>query len=451
LRSFKTTNARERAAAGKALRQTVSRQSHADFDPAATTVDPTKLLDGIAASRLQFLVPLRDARMVDTPFTYFRGAAVVMAAYLAGTPATGLRVQACGDAHCLNFGGFASPERNVLFDVNDFDETLPGPWEWDIKRLVTSIVIAGRDNGLRRSGIRSAALATAQAYRTRTATLASLPALDVWYARLDATKILEEAKQHVVRSRRGKVAEQVATDSIRNAIAKITTGSGLERRFVDDPPAIFHSSITDRTGFDVEAILESYRSTLGADIQTLLARYRVIDAAIKVVGVGSVGTRCAIALYAADDHDELLLQIKEALPSVLEAYAGPSTFRNHGERVVHGQRLMQVASDAFLGWSSSGERDYYVRQFKDMKSSANLDNVDAGELLVYGRYCAYALAAAHARSGDAAAIAGYMGSGDVLDRALFAFAEAYADVNERDYAQFAEKVAHEPPGGVVPD
>lgn len=438
-RSFKTI-ATERADLGQSRRHDAPRKSHAAFEPQARTFDPVELLKSVTEQRLQYLVPLRDARMVDTPFTYFRGAAVVMAADLAGTPNSGLRVQACGDAHCLNFGGFASPERNLLFDVNDFDETLPGPWEWDLKRLVTSIVIAGQDNGLKKRGVRDAARATARAYRYRMYELAALPALDVWYMRLDATRILNEAKNFAARKRRTKLAEQVATDSIRAAVEKLTEGAGRDRRFKDDPPVQFHSPETDERGFDVPHILAEYRKTLAPDIRALLDRYTLIDHAVRVVGVGSVGTRCALALFAADDHDPLLLQIKQATPSVLAAYAGPSEYANEGERVVRGQRLMQAASDAFLGWSSSGDFDFYVRQFKDMKASANLDNVDRGQLRVYGRYCAFALAAAHARSGDAAAIAGYMGRSDVFDRAVVDFGEAYATQNALDYEHFRADV-----------
>jgi uncharacterized protein (DUF2252 family) len=440
VKAIQTTSARARAVAGKALRERVPREQHAGFEPAAYARDPLALLDGVAQSRLQYLVPLRDERMADTAFTFFRGAAVVMAADLAHTPSTGMFVQACGDAHCLNFGGFASPERNLLFDVNDFDETLPGPWEWDLKRLVTSIVIAGRDNALRKRDIRAAALATTSAYRSRMARLAALPAIDVWYARLDATDILEEAKNFAQRKQRSKIAEQVATDSIRASVDKLTSGSGTGRRFSDDPPRLFHSSVTDRRGFDVEQILAGYVSTLTPEMQFLLSRYTMIDQAVKVVGVGSVGTRCAIVLLVADDHDPLLLQIKEAEASVLEAYVAPSAFTNHGERVVRGQRLIQAASDAFLGWARSGPNDFYVRQFKDMKSSANLDNVDADQLTVYARYCAFALAAGHARSGDAAGIAGYAGASDVLDRALVAFAEAYADQSEIDHRAFSARI-----------
>jgi uncharacterized protein (DUF2252 family) len=255
---------------------------------------------------------------------------------------------------------------------------------------------------------------------------------------------LDEAKTIAARKRRSKIADQVATDSIRATVEKLTDGFGRERRFVDDPPALFHSSETDRAGFDVEQILAGYRETLAPDIRRLLDRYTLIDHAIKVVGVGSVGTRCAIALFAADDHDPLLLQIKQATTSVLADYAGASEYANQGERVVRGQRLMQAASDAFLGWAKSGPNDFYVRQFKDMKASANLDNVGVGQLLVYGRYCAYALAAAHARSGDAATIAGYMGRGNVLDHQLTDFGEAYAAQNAIDYERFRNTVSEEP-------
>jgi uncharacterized protein (DUF2252 family) len=271
---------------------------HAEFLPDAQGRDPIALLDSVAQHRLKYLVPLRDERMADTPFTYFRGASIVMASDLARTPMTGLRVQACGDAHCLNFGGFASLERHLLFDVNDFDETLPGPCEWDLKRLVTSIVIAGRDNGLRKRDIRAAALATADAYRSHMFSLASMPALDVWYARLDATEILDEAKTYVAKRQRSKIADQVVTDSIRDAVDKLTVGTGSGRRFKDDPPRLFHSSETDRAGFDVEQILSEYRATLSPEIQFLLGRYSIVDQAVKVVGVGSVGMRCAIVLFA---------------------------------------------------------------------------------------------------------------------------------------------------------
>ena len=338
-------NAQARAAAGKALRFDVRREHQGAVSFDHDRADLNVLLAHVAEKRLHFLVPLRNARMAQTPFTFFRGAAVVMAADLARTATTGLRVQACGDAHCLNFGGYASPERRLLFDVNDFDETLPGPWEWDLKRLVTSIVIAGRTNALRKREVRGAALAVAQAYRARMQQFAGLSALDVWYARLDAARILGEATSVAARRARSKIAEQVATDSILDAVNKITTGTGMNRRFIDDPPNLFHSSRTDAHGFDVEHIIAQYKSTLSGEIRFLLDRHRAIDDAIKVIGVGSVGTRCAIVLLAADDEDVLLLQIKEAVASVLETHLPQSVYPHHGERVVRGQRLMQRSAN----------------------------------------------------------------------------------------------------------
>ena len=402
-----TSTARARAEAGKALRKTVPREAHGKYAASAGRQQPDEMLASLAQTRLPFLVPLRDERIAETPFTFFRGTALVMASDLSKTPSTGIVVQACGDAHCLNFGGFASPERNLLFDVNDFDETLPGPWEWDVKRLVTSVVVAARDNGHKPAHARASAQATAAAYRHHIRSLATLPALDVWYARLEATKIIGEAKTIDAKRRRHTIAEQVATSTIHATVEKLTEGKGLDRRFRDDPPVLFHSSETERRGFDVDAIFSGYRETLAHDIRHLLDRYTLIDHAIKVVGVGSVGTRCAIGLFTADDHDPILLQVKEALPSVLERYTNESTYKNHGERVVRGQRLMQTASDAFLGWASSGSRDYYVRQFKDMKSSA-----------------------------------GYLGNGEIMDRALVAFAELYADQNDHDHSQFVNQISH---------
>jgi uncharacterized protein (DUF2252 family) len=419
---------------GKELRARVPRAKHAELPPANR--DANALLDAVAEHRLHQLVPLRNERMAQSPFTFFRGAAVVMAADLATTPATGIRVQLCGDAHCLNFGGYASPERNLLFDVNDFDETLPGPWEWDLKRLVTSVVIAGRHNTLRKREIHAAALATAASYRATVRELAAMPALDAWYVRIDATRILAEAENASSRHANTKMAEQVASDSIRTVVEKLTHGTGADRRFNDDPPLQFHSERTDERGFDVARILAEYRTTLRSDIRFLYDRYTLIDDAIKVVGVGSVGTRCALALLAAGDDDFLLLQIKEATSSVLEPYAGASAFAHHGERVVTGQRVMQTASDLLLGWASSGKHDFYVRQYKDLKASANLDGVDAEQLTLYARYCARALAMAHVRSGDGAAIEDYLGNSDAMDQALVAFGDAYADRNENDYEAF---------------
>ncbi|MBD5656934.1 MAG: DUF2252 domain-containing protein [Candidatus Eremiobacteraeota bacterium] len=427
---METTSAALEAERGKALRGDVKRTAHGVWSPEPGREDPLALLDEAAAERLQYLVPIRNARMFDSAFAFFRGSAIIMAADLAPTPATGLRVQASGDAHCLNFGGFATPERNLIFDLNDFDETLPGPWEWDLKRLVTSFVIAARHNGHPTRHVGAAALSAAFAYRERMRQLARLPALEVWYGRLDATKILEAAKRAERRPPRGHMV----------AAAKIAERVENDWRFRDDPPILFHSDETERSGFDIEEILREYQRSLSHDVALLFQRYRLVDIAIKIVGVGSVGTRCGIALYVADDHDVLLLQIKEATRSVLERHFEPSVFASHGERVVRGQRLMQAASDLFLGWASSGEHDFYVRQFKDMKASAELDGIDTYALREYGSYCGRALAAAHARSGSAAAIAGYLGRSDTFDRALVAFATDYADQSLRDYECFVAAV-----------
>jgi uncharacterized protein (DUF2252 family) len=432
--------AREKLVAGKALRATVPRSSHGGWTAAPDRPDPLAVIEASNAGRLARLVPIRMERMAESAFGFYRGAAAIMAGDLAHTPVSGLHVQISGDAHCMNFGGFATPERNLLFDLNDFDETMPGPWEWDLKRLVTSIVVAARHNRFSGRDAKVAALAATQAYRMRMQELAAASALEVWYARLDATTILDAARSAGARRRRGRIRDQAATDSVRAAVAKFTHVVDGARRFVDDPPTLYHSTATDDDDFDAAEIIGTYAWNLAPDVQVLLDRYTLLDAAIKVVGVGSVGTRCAVALFAADDDDAFILQIKEALPSVLSAHLGPSDFTNHGERVVRGQRVMQAASDVFLGWAQSGTRSFYVRQFRDMKTSADLEAMDAYQLREYAHYCAWALAGAHARSGDAAAIAGYAGKGTVLDRALLAFALDYADQNQRDYERFTAAV-----------
>jgi len=437
---LKSSAAQRNAALGKGLRATVPRAAHGEWSPAPDRRDPLAIIDASAAGRLPYLLPTRYARMGENAFTFYRGTAAIMAADLASTPVTGLTVQLAGDAHCMNFGGLATPERNVIFDINDFDETLPGPWEWDIKRLAASMVLASRNAGLREREGDTATLATVAAYRTRMAQLAAMPALDVWYSRIDASRILDAAAEPDVRRRRDTVVEHAATEPIRTVVDKLTEVVDGTWRFRDDPPRLFHSAETDRVGFDIEAILRAYRASVADDVGFLFSRYTLVDYAIKVVGVGSVGTRCGIALLAADDHDPLLLQIKEACPSVLAEHLKASAYKNDGERVVNGQRLIQHASDVFLGWASSGDRTFYIRQFKDFKASADLDNVGAAELRAYGQVCSYALAAGHARSGDAATIAGYLGKSDALDRALLTFAKAYADQAEQDFAVFSAVV-----------
>ncbi|GAC1416956.1 MAG: DUF2252 domain-containing protein [Candidatus Velthaea sp.] len=434
------TVTQELMAEGKARRADVPRSSHGEWVPSENRACPVELIDASARGRLQGLVPLRNTRMVETPFTFFRGSAIVMAADLASTPVSGLNVQSCGDAHCLNFGGFATPERNLIFDLNDFDETLPGPWEWDLKRLVTSVVLAGRQNKFKERDSRVAALAALQSYRTRLADLASQPALNVWYARLNATEILDSARSAASRRRRNTIAGEAATASVAAAVEKFTELVDGVRRFKEDPPILFHSTATDHHGFDVEHIFKEYAHTLPRDVRVLFERYTLIDHAIKVVGVGSVGTRCAVGLFEARKGDSLILQVKQATPSVLEPYLQKSPFENQGERVVQGQRLMQAASDVFLGWAKSGDHDFYIRQFKDMKASADLEAADAYDLREYAHYCAWALAAGHARSGDAAAISGYIGKSDVFDKAILKFACAYADQAELDHATFVKAI-----------
>jgi uncharacterized protein (DUF2252 family) len=425
----------DRMSEGKRLRSKVPRASHGGWTPPADR-DPLALLAAADKDRLQRLLPVKDARMEETPFTFLRGSAMIMAADLASTPVSGLSVQAGGDAHCLNFGGFATPERNLIFDLNDFDETLHGPWEWDLKRLLTSVLLAGRQNGFKERSCEVAVLTAAEAYRTAMNELAQMPALDVFYARLNAQKILDAARDAAVRARRDRIAEEAATASVRAAVDQFTEIVDGKRRFKEEPPILFHSSETDRTGFDIEAIFAQYARTLRPDVGTLYERYALIDHAIKVVGVGSVGTRCGVGLFTAGDDDMLILQVKEARRSVLEPYLAKSPYANQGERVVRGQRLMQAASDVFLGWSSSGDHDFYVRQFKDMKASADLAEADQYQLREYAHWCAWALATAHARSGDAAKIAGYIGRRNTLDRALLAFAVAYAEQVEQDHAAF---------------
>ena len=361
--------------------------------------------------------------MRESPFAYFRGAAGVMADDLATTPASGITVQACGDAHCLNFGGFATPERNHIFDITDFDETLPGPWEWDVKRLGTSLVLAARYSNFSRAAADDAVRAAMAEYRTHIRALGAATPLDVWYHRLDAADVLPDAA-------RADDAQQ------ENAARDMTVGEGDDRRFRDEPPLLYQPGPED--DIDVAEIFADYPASLSPDVRVLFARYRLLDTAIKVVGVGSAGTRCALGLFTSGE-DALLLQIKEAQPSVLARRLQASAYEHQGERVIRGQRLMQAASDVFLGWASSRGRHYYLRQFKDKKATAHLKVMDAAALRTYAVACSHALAAGHARSGDAAAIGAYLGKSDVADDAFAAFAHAYAEQSESDYARFSAR------------
>jgi uncharacterized protein (DUF2252 family) len=438
----------ERAAAGKAARAVAPRSSHGEWAPADDRPDPVELLEHQASSRVGQLVPLRYGRMLVSPFTFYRGAAAVMAADLAPTPRSGFETQICGDAHLSNFGAFASPERRLVFDLNDFDETLPGPWEWDVKRLLASFSLAGRDRGCSGEERRRIVLAAAREYRETMRRLAQMGNLESWYQQLDADAIAARWGAAVGEKQRKAfergVAKARAKDSSRAAskLAEVVDG---KLRIVSDPPLIvpIEQLAEEAGGVDVEAVvlevLSGYRDSLAVERRVVLDGYRLVDIAFKVVGVGSVGTRAWIALMLGrDSSDPLFLQIKEAQRSVLEPYAAPSEFDHQGERVVHGQRLMQAASDVMLGWVRAegidgNRRDFYVRQLWDWKRSARIESMDARGLTAYAEICGMTLAHAHARGGDRIAISAYLGKSDVFDLAMAGFAETYADQSERDY------------------
>jgi uncharacterized protein (DUF2252 family) len=446
----------ERVARGKAARAEVPRSSHASFEPSPTRADPVELLELQARTRVPELVPIRYGRMLVSPFTFYRGAAMIMAQDLAATPRSGLNVQCCGDAHLSNFGLFASPERRLVFDLNDFDETLPGPWEWDVKRLAVSMLIAARDNGFRVKDQARIVLETVSQYRTAMAGFAAMNNLEVWYSHLEIEAVLKEYasqfKQKMVKRTEKTLAKARTKDSM-TAFSKLTQVVDGEVRIVDESPLIVPieqlapGGERDEMFEALHQLLRSYRETLEFDRRVLLEEFELTDFARKVVGVGSVGTRAWIALLLGrDGQDPLFLQMKEAEASVLEDFLAPSEFSNHGERVVVGQRLMQATSDIFLGWLhvDSGldgqERDFYGRQLKDWKGSAETEQLVPKGMATYGKLCGWTLARAHARSGDRIAIAAYLGNGDSFDRAILQFSEAYAEQNERDYSQLAAAV-----------
>jgi uncharacterized protein (DUF2252 family) len=440
----------ERAAEGKAARAEVPRSSHAAWDPPSDRRDPVTILEDQATTRVPDLVPIRYGRMLTSPFAFYRGAAAIMAADLASTPTSGIRVQACGDAHVSNFGLFASPERSLLFDINDFDETLPAPWEWDVKRLAASIAIAGRGSGFTDKQQRNAVLATVGRYRAAMAEFAAQRNLEVWYARAEVQeglpRLREMMKEKDVRSVESVVAKARTRDSLQ-AFEKLTHVVDGERKIVSDPPLIVPlvdmvtPDVAEQLSGSLHTLIRTYRRTLLGDRRHLLEDFRFADIAHKVVGVGSVGTRAwMILLLGRDDDDPLFLQAKEAPPSVLAPYAGKSTYANQGQRVVEGQRLMQAASDIFLGWerlrSPDGRtRDFYLRQLRDWKGSFDPESMNPDTMGVFGQLCGWTLARAHARSGDRIAIAAYLGTGDAFDKAIATFAAAYADQNERDHAE----------------
>jgi uncharacterized protein (DUF2252 family) len=448
----------ERAARGKAARADVPRDSHASFDPPAGRPDPVGLLEEQAKARVPELVPVRWGRMMVSPFTFYRGAALPMASDLASTPVSGLAVQACGDAHLSNFGIFGSAERRLMFDVNDFDETLPGPWEWDVKRLAASLEVAARGNGFPGKERRDIVTAAVTRYRQAMRQFAGMTDLDVWYAHADMDQLRTQFESQLQPRQRKTVQKGLAKARTRDSmqeVAKLTRVVDGRPRIISDPPLLVPvdellPEETERTAFQtqINGLLAKYRRTLETDRRYLLEQYEFCDMARKVVGVGSVGTRCWIVLLLGrDDSDPLFLQVKEAEASVLSRFVGASKFANQGQRVVAGQRLMQASSDIFLGWQrieaglDGQPRDFYVRQLRDWKFSVDIENILASGMRLYGELCGWTLARAHARSGDRIAIAAYLGGSDVFDRAIAQFAAAYADQNERDHQSLVDAVA----------
>jgi uncharacterized protein (DUF2252 family) len=435
---------------GRSARSETPRSAHAFWEPPANRVDPVVILRKQARRRVPELVPIRHGRMLASPFAFFRGAAAVMAADLAHTPVTGIRVQLCGDAHLANFGGYAAPDRKLVFDLNDFDETLPGPWEWDVKRLAASVAVAARDLGFSAGDCRDAVLRAVLSYRETMREFADMRTLDVWYARLEVEELF--ARWSVRGSDQRKALDKARGKTSLRAFAKLTHEVDGQPRIISDPPLIVPvEELVEGTDEQMQAamstLLAEYRETLPDDRRTLIDGYEPVHFARKVVGVGSVGTRAWIVLLLGrDTRDPLFLQVKEAEASVLEPFAGRSEYRTSGQRVVEGQRLMQAASDILLGWLpdvpgiDGRRRHFYVRQLWDQKASARLEGVPPRELAVYAGVCGWTLARAHARTGPREAIAAYLGGGDRFDRALADFAHAYADQNERDHAALVEAV-----------
>lgn len=457
----------ERVQLGRAARGSAPRAGHAAWEAPSSRPDPVALLESQAATRVPDLVPIRYGRMMVSAFTFYRGAALIMASDLASTPRSGLTVQACGDAHMSNFGVFASAERTLVFDVNDFDETLPGPWEWDVKRLAASLAIAGRERGFSDKERSAVVVGTVGAYRTEMARLAGMRDLDVWYERIDIESVLREiggdlglddgkgdGKQiSKLKARADKQLAKARTRDSMQALGKLTQVVDGSTRFVSDPPLLVPIeelvSEEDSLLFSgrIHDLIRSYGRTLQSERRHLLGQFRFVGIARKVVGVGSVGTRAWVVLMlGSDGNDPLLLQAKEAQPSVLAEFVGRSHYANEGERVVAGQHLMQASSDIFLGWDKvegidGVHRDFYIRQLRDWKGSADTDRMVPQGMAAYGRLCGWTLARAHARSGDRIAIAAYLGTGKAFDTAIGSFAEIYADQNERDYEALLKAVS----------
>jgi uncharacterized protein (DUF2252 family) len=421
-------------AAGRALRERVPRTSHAKWKPTPNRPDPIELLKESDRGRLPELIPIRYARMRRSPFAFFRGAAALMAFDLARTPVTGVRVQACGDCHVLNFGGFGSPERRLVFDINDFDETLPAPWEWDLKRLAASIVLAGSDRGESSRQCSDTVRQMVASYRKHMRVYARMRAIDAWYSHIDAEILVYNAKTERDKKRWEEIEQEARLQTAEHIFPRIT---GLEKgriRIIDKPPLMYHPRNYGKATRHVRDMFHRYRLTLPEERRVILDRYKIVDIARKVVGVGSVGTRCAVMLMMAEKNDPLFLQFKEAHASVLQPYTAKSRYLNQGERVVTGQRMLQSASDVFLGWTRDEEgHDYYFRQLRDMKMSVPLERISKTCWQEYVEVCGWVLARGHARTGDAAQIGGYAGKKDTLDRAIAKFAITYAEQTERDH------------------
>jgi uncharacterized protein (DUF2252 family) len=422
-------------ALGKKLRETCPRESHAGWTPQKNRPDPVELVLESEKGRMPELLPLRHGRMAKSAFTFYRGAALTMASDLSTTPVSGIRVQACGDAHLCNFGGFATPERNVIFSINDLDETLPAPWEWDVKRLAPSFVVACRDNGLTEAVAKDVVLTCVGSYRESMAEFSQMKTLELWYLAMTAAELIEKLPPALRKRVVKRIQKEQAKSRGEELFPKLAEHRGDVPVIKDLLPTIFHTE--QNPPGDVHKVFRDafavYHGTLPHSYQTLLDRYELRDAAVKVVGVGSVGTLCMVLLLTAGDGDPLFLQIKEARASVLEPYAGKSEFGNHGQRVVNGYRLMQPASDMFLGWSRGPKRDFFFRQLRDMKISAMVETFGPTEMSMYASWCGRALALAHARSGSPVVLSGYMGKSDAFDEAIASFSFDYADQNEKDH------------------
>ena len=439
---YKTTAQRKQD--GKDKRNEFPRESQAEFEPTSDRSDPVSEIKKSSEGRWEHLIPIRYGRMSKSPFAFLRGSAALMAMDIATTSTPDIRVQACGDCHLANFGLFATPERNLIFDINDFDETLPAPFDWDMKRLAASFYVASRNNKFSEKECKVVTRSCVAAYRQAIAEFASMKVLDVWYAKLDMDTIIALAPDEQTKRRRQAMAQKAKSQVTETIFPKVTQVLSGRRAIVDQPPLIYHPPPELKFPETLYDTFQMYHKTLPHERRVLLDRYRFEDVAIKVVGVGSVGTRCGIVLMMAEENDPLILQIKEANASVLEPYAGKSEFKHHGERVVVGQRLMQSASDMLLGWTTGTGKDhrqFYIRQLRDMKYSVEIEMTTPVQLSRYAEICGWTLARAHARSGDAAMISGYVGKSDVFDRAIGTFARLYADQTERDYKVFTDAIA----------